>query len=449
MPYDDAEDHGEQLRVRRMLEFANAANYVEAALRISSRPSSRRLIALALAALAFAVLLLAKYRQPDTATLQIVRDALTSPAGTDSSYYMQMGLDAFHAPGHRIFPKLFFEDHQKFIYPPSSLFLMEAMGLAPRLHFSRETGQLALLLLSWLGTLVAAVWFYREQRGSITVLEAGSIVLLAVLFLPIAEAFRRGQAQLGLTFLWGLSAILFGRGRRGWAGFILAITCVFKPQLVIFLLWGALRKEWRFTGAFAATTVLIGLCSLAHFGVQNNLDYFSVLSYLSHHGEALWANQSVNGILNRLLHNGDPMSWNATVYPPYRASIYLICMTFSVAGILVGLLLPYRSGWAATTADFLFFGCMSMVISPIVWEHHYGYFFFLLVYLFARAERLSRLRWAVLAASTLAMANRLPPLDHRLQGPTSLAGGYLFYAGLAVLALLAMEQRNHREPYPR
>jgi hypothetical protein len=420
--------------------------------RLSSRLGSRRLIALALAALAFAVLLLARYRQPDTATLEIVGHALTSPAGTDSSHYMQMGLDAFHAPGHRIFPKLFFADHQKFIYPPASLFLIEAIRLAPRLHVSPDTARLALLLVSWLGTLAAAVWFYRDQRGSITALEAGSIMLLGVLFLPIAEALYRGQAQLGLTFLWGLAAILFGRGRRGWAGFILAITCAFKPQLALFLLWGALRKEWRFTGVFAATASLIGLCSLAHFGVQNNLDYFSVLSYLSRHGEALWANQSVNGILNRLLRNGDPMSWNPTVYPPYRASIYVISTAFSVAGILAGLLLPWRNGWAATTADFLFFGCISVVISPIAWEHHYGYFFFLLVYLFARAKRLSRLRWTVLAACTLAMANRLPPLDHRLQGPASLVGGYLFYAGLAVLALLAMEkrdQRGHRDPNPR
>ena len=123
---------------------------------------------------------------------------------------MQMGLDAFHAPGHRIFPKLFFADHQKFIYPPASLFLIEAMDFAPRLHVSPDTARRALLLASWLGTLTAAVWFYREQRGSIMTLEAASIVLLAVLFLPIAEAFYRGQAQLGLTFLWGLSAIQWG-----------------------------------------------------------------------------------------------------------------------------------------------------------------------------------------------------------------------------------------------
>ena len=423
-----------------MLEFAMP----QTPPKISSRPSSRRLIWLASAALVFAGVLFASYRQPDTATLQIVGHALTSRAGTDSSYYMQMGLDAFHAPGHRIFPKLFFAEHQKFIYPPASLFLIEAMNLVPR----PDTARLALLLLSWLGTLGAAVWFYREQHGGITAAEAGAIVLLGVLFLPIAEALYRGQAQLGLTFLWGLAVIFYGRGRRGWAGFVLAITCAFKPQLALFLLWGALRKEWRFTGVLAAAIAFIGVCSVAHFGLQNNLDYFSVLSYLGRHGEALWANQSVNGILNRLLRNGDPMSWNPTVYPPYRASIYLASTAFSVIGILVGLFLPWRSGWAATTSDFLFFGCISVVISPIAWEHHYGYFFFLLVSLFARAERLGRFRWMVLAVCTLAMANRLPPLDHRLQGPASLIAGYLFYAGLAMLVLLAMEQRDRREPSP-
>lgn len=414
--------------------------------RTTSRATSRRLVTLALGALIISLLLFAKYRQPDTATLQIVGHALSSPAGTDSTFYMQMGEDAFHTPGHRIFPALFFVEHQKFIYPPSSLFLIEALDFAPRLHMSPDSVRMVLLMLSWLGILATAVWFYRECRGSITAIEAFCVALLSVLFLPIAEAFYRGQVQLGLTFLWGLAVLLWIRGRHGWSGCVLAITCAFKPQLSLFLLWGALRKEWRFTGVFAATISFIGVCSLAHFGVQNNLDYLAVLSYLSHHGEALWANQSVNGILNRLLRNGDPTSWNATVYPPYRRVIYIASTTFSLVGTVVGLWLPWREHWAATTADFLFFGCISVIISPIAWEHHYAYFFFLLIYLLARAESLTQTKWAALAVCTLAMANRLPPLDHRQQGLLSLFGAYLFYAGLAVLALLAREARKRGEP---
>ena len=405
--------------------------------------SSRRLVALALGALLFAALLFAKYRQPDTATLQIVGHALSSPAGTDSSLYMQMGEDAFHASDHRIFPHLFFTQHQKFIYPPSSLFLIEALNAAPRFHISPDSARLILLLVSWIGTIFAAVWFYRTQRPSSGVLEASCIALLAVLFLPIAEAFYRGQIQLLLTFLWGLAVVLWCRDRHGWAALLLAVTCAFKPQLALFLIWGLLRKEWRFTSVFAAVTAVIGICSLVHFGVQNNLDYFAVLSYLSRHGEALWANQSVNGLLNRLLSNGDPVSWNPTLYPPYRSSIYLIGTGFSALCLLTGLLLPWRKGWGATTADFLFFGCISVIASPIAWEHHYGYFFFLLVYLLASVERLKKSTWVLLACCTLAMSNRIPPLDHRMQGFVSLLGAYLLFSGIMVLAIMVMEQPEY------
>jgi hypothetical protein len=405
--------------------------------------SSGRLVALALGALLFATLLFAKYRQPDTATLQIVGHALSSPAGTDSSLYMQMGEQAFREPDHRIFPKLFFSQHQKFIYPPSSLFLIEALDAAPSLHLSSDTARLILLLASWIGTILTGVWFYRVQRPESSRIEEICIALLAVLFLPIAEALYRGQIQLLLTFLWGLAALLWCRDRHGWSGLLLAVTCAFKPQLALFLVWGLLRKEWRFTSVFATVTAVIAACSLIHFGFQNNFDYLAVLSYLSRHGEALWANQSVNGLLNRLLSNGDPVSWNPNLYPPYRSSIYLIGTGFSALCVLTGLLLPWRKGWGATTADFLFFGCISVIASPIAWEHHYGYFFFLLVYLLARVKRLKKSTWALLVCCTLAMSNRIPPLDHRMQGFVSLFGAYLLFAGIMVLTILVTEEQKN------
>jgi hypothetical protein len=38
----------------------------------------------------------------------------------------------------------------------------------------------------------------------------------------------------------------------------------------------------------------------------------------------------------------------------------------------------------------------------------------------------------------LAIANRWPPLDHRQRGPVSLAGDYLFFAGILVCYLLCV-----------
>lgn len=402
---------------------------------------TRRLLTLTIAFVSLAVLLAAKYgRQPDTATIQIIHHALHFPVGTDSTLYMQMGDDAFRQPGHSIYRNLFFVQHEKFIYPPSSLFLLHLLNAAAAVHTSRDTALFAVLLLSWLGTLMLGVWLYRLAKGTVRPIEAACIVVIGLLFLPIAEALYRGQVQLLLTCLWGLAIVLWVLRKPGWAAFVIGLTCAFKPQFGIFLLWGTLRQQWRFTVVLFTTLAGIAICSVAYFGLRNNLDYLAVLSYLSRHGEALWANQSFNGLLNRLLRNGDAMSWNPRVYPPFRPVIYIISTAASLGVLLATMLVPKLGKWPGTPADFLFAGCGSVLISPIAWEHHYGYFFFLIVYLLARAADLSRSAWIMLCVCTIALGNRLPPLDHRMQGGISLISSYMLYSGIALLCLLAFEK---------
>jgi alpha-1,2-mannosyltransferase len=407
----------------------------------ASNSNTRRLLALIISMLMLAAVLAAKYgHKPDTATLQILAHALTSPVGTDSTLYMQMGDHAFRQPSHSIYRELFFVQHEKFIYPPSSLFLLYLLNAAPAVHVSTDAALFSLLLVSWVGTLAIGVWLYRLEKGSIRVVEAACIIVVGLLFLPIAEALYRGQIQLLLTFLWGVAVVLWALRKPAWAAFVLGLTCAFKPQLAIFLLWGVLRRQWRFTAVLATTVAFLAICSVAYFGLRNNLDYLSVLSYLSRHGEALWANQSFNGLLNRLFRNGDAMSWNLTVYPPYRPVIYIFSTAASVAVLIAALLIPRLGNWQSTLADFLFAGCSSVLISPIAWEHHYGYFFFLIVYVGARAGNLNPAVWTMVCACTLALGNRLPPLDHRMQGGISLISSYMLYSGIALLCVLAAEQ---------
>ena len=404
----------------------------------NDKSAKLRLLSLAGLAIATSLLLLACYgRKPDTATLSILGHAIVSPAGTDSTLYMQMGESAFRS-GHRIYPQLFFADHQKFIYPPTSLFLIEGLNVLGSHGLSSELAWKIILLLAWAGCVALGVMFYRTQRPHATVVELAAIAVLGILSLPFAEALYRGQVQILLTFLWELSALLWMLRRKASSGFVLAITCMFKPQLAIFLLWGVLRREWRFTAAFVITCGAILACSIARFGITNHLDYLPVLSYLSRHGEALWANQSMNGLLNRLLRNGDPVSWSYTVYPPYRPSIYILSSCFSALLVVAGLFLPWFLGWARTIADFLLFGCLAVLMSPIAWEHHYGYFFVPVVLLLSAAERLPRQAWIVLCACVLAIANRWPPLDHRQRGLVSLGGDYLFFAGILICCLLCV-----------
>jgi alpha-1,2-mannosyltransferase len=403
----------------------------------------RRPLILMVAAVLTAVVLWAGYRsRPDTATIQIVQHALTSAAGTDSTFYMQMGLDAFRAPGHAIYRQLFFVQHLKYIYPPSSLFVMEAMDRAARDGWPLSTVMRWSMVLLWMGTLFCAAWMMvrsgrfgsRRQRWWMTFCA----VVLTVLFLPVAEAFYRGQAQLLLTLLWGVAVLYWMGGRPAWSALALALSCVFKPQMAVFLVWGVARRQWRFTLVLLAALTAIEACAVVHFGVRNNLDYIAVLRDLSRHGEALWANQSVNGLMNRLLRNGNGGDWSPTVYPPYRAAVFVVSTVFAGLLLLAALVVPWRRGWQATTADLLLFGSAATLASPIVWEHHYGVFLFLLLYLLMHCGEMRRWQWWTFVASVLAMSNRLPPLDHHVQGLATLVGGYLFYAGLTMLLLLVL-----------
>lgn len=407
----------------------------------------RRLFALAGVSLAISLLLLALYgRQGDTATLSILGHALSSPAGTDSTLYMRMGERAFQSGDHRIYEQLFFAQHEKFIYPPSSLFMIEGFDRLQRVHVNVDAIWLAVLITGWAGTILTGVLFYRALRRGSGLSELFSVALLGILFLPFAEGLYRGQVQVLLTLLWGVSVLLWTARRPGWAGFALAITCLFKPQLAIFLLWGVLRREWRFAAAFAATAVAALFVSIAHFGLRNHLDYLAVLSYLSRHGEALWANQSMNGTVNRLIENGDSVSWNPTIYPPYQPIVYALTTAFSLLCIIAGLLLPWRGKWAGSVADYVLFGCLSVLTSPIAWEHHYGYFYFAIVLLAAKLSDLTRRAWWLLVACVLALANRWPKLDHHHAGFTSIVGDYLFVAGILLCVLLVLNSQRAARP---
>ena len=72
------------------------------------------------------------------------------------------------------------------------------------------------------------------------------------------------------------------------------------------MLWALLRREWRFAFACVATGLVGLIGSIAVFGWANHLDYLRVLSHLAERGEAYYPNQSVNGLLNRLMSIGEP-----------------------------------------------------------------------------------------------------------------------------------------------
>jgi hypothetical protein len=68
------------------------------------------------------------------------------------------------------------------------------------------------------------------------------------------------------------------------SGVIVGIMCN-KASVYNYILVGLLRKQWTFTLAFVTTIITGSLASVLLFGIANNINYFTVLSFISKHGE--------------------------------------------------------------------------------------------------------------------------------------------------------------------
>jgi hypothetical protein len=374
-----------------------------------------------------------------------------------------------------VYDEIFFDRDVKFQYALTSLLPVEALQLFR--HDADVTDFRPLDVISWMSVFATALFvaliflksldLYAPEHAPRTMLEGLALGALAgamtLTFYPIAKAFSLGQIQAWISGLFALLVWLWMTQRRVPAGIVGGVICAIKPQLGLLIVWAVLRRHWSFAASFAATFGLIALVTLALYGIENNVDYLQVLSYISRHGESYYPNQSVNGFLNRLLDNGENAEFIAGSFPPFDPIVYVGTLITSIA--LVGAALFWRAariergaGVVATrggeTIDLLIAGLTFTIASPVAWEHHYGVlapmFAVLLPTLLARpvlrrwtlpALGLSYMLTSSLFYFTIKVAER--PLLTPIQS-------YLLAGALLALALLYLARdEGGREPPPR
>jgi hypothetical protein len=231
-----------------------------------------------------------------------------------------------------------------------------------------------------------------------------------------------------LNFLLIGSALLWLRSRRAASGILLGLTCWLKPQMALFLLWGLLRRQWSFAASLASMLVLGLVLSLAVFGFHNTAEYLTVLRYLSRHGDSLFTNQSLNGLLHRQMHVGSPVTW-IYGYPPYNRTIYLATLISSAVLLIAALIIPALRRMKATPVDFLSFAMATTMASPIAWEHHYGVFFLVFLLWMPIAFR----RWPEfigLLGIYLLMTDNWAPLTPLMYTPWTFLISHVYFGGL-------------------
>jgi hypothetical protein len=329
-----------------------------------------------------------------------------------------------------------------FQYPPTALLVVSALDrvLGPRWPD-------ALRWITWVmvPATAAFVWMlYERLRPAAAppeerVLAALAAVLATLTFYPVMRAYANGQMQTWLNALFAAAVWCWAGGRRGTAGALLALSCAVKPQLGVFVLWGLIRRQWGFIGAFAMTGIALLGVSVALYGWSPHVEYLGMLRFLGERGEAFFPNHSVNGLLNRWLFNGDILFWKqpwVDHFPPYDARVFTATVLSSVALLALALWPPRETAARGGVIDFCLMGLAATMASPIAWEHHYGIALPIFVAAYGICAAGSKGTRVALAVSYVLVASCLWVTKALAASRLNVLESYLFFGATLLLIVL-------------
>jgi hypothetical protein len=299
------------------------------------------------------------------------------------------------------------------------------------------TSWLAVVAVVAVAVLVAARVLARSGKGErISSRGLVATAFAAFFFMPITLAFSLGQAQIFLDLFFALLVLFWVDRRERAAGVMMACLAMVKPQFGLLLLWSALRKRWNALAAGCVALAVGAIASIASFGLRNNLDYIGVMSGLSRKAQSHYANQSMFGLLNRGIFNGENIPYHPYVYPPFVPWVYYVTLATTALLVILALAFPWRER-AGSMADLGATGVVCVIATPMAWEHHYGIMLTIFVWLWFGVYRLGIGNAAWLALSWILIADFLSPFNALSAIPVLNAlQTYMYFGALLLMTLL-------------
>lgn len=315
------------------------------------------------------------------------------------SWHVLSGLPLYDFPVDK---KLFYT------YTPFSAVVftpLELLPAEPDRHF-----WLALNLVV-LTAVVVQSWRLLGYRVDRRLVGVSVLVALGCVFLePVRTTLFFGQINLILMLLILCDAVGAGRSRSRFAGIGTGLAAGIKLTPLYFVAYFLTLRQRRVAVTAVATfaaTVVVGLVLLP----RDSLTYWTGTFLRSERiGDRLGhpSNQSLRGMLARLLHDDPPIwLWLALAVPVAVASLALAVWL-------------YRTGERLLSVTVV--GLSSAVVSPFSWSHHWVWVVPLFVWLVHRA--LASWRWWLAPAALFVVLGSWPFWFRNLPDPR--IGFYLF-----------------------
>jgi len=395
----------------------------------------------------------------DLSVVRLWWDILHWRVGNESWALLQRTLALLPADGGDLYQVVYFEHGIKLSYPPSALLLMHAAA-ASCPHCSADDLATAFTAIGLLVTLaipavmsnelLASPWARHASRGDRTLIVLGVVALCAVYY-PLALANVLGQAQAWLNGLFALAFWGFVGRHHVLSGVAIGVMALVKPYAALLVLWAALRGHRRLAVAAVATMVVGVTLSLALYGLDSHIGYFRMAAIVAERGESLYANQSINGLLNRLFLPQDQIGWVQTAPPPFHPVVAIGSRVALIVGTAIALWWPARTRAVGGWPDFAFVSVVMLVASPIGWEHYYPLLLPMYATLIAdMPETADPKSMYLLMASVVLTGVFLGPVARIESRPWSLLQSYQLAGAVLFLAALAHRIRvsGARRPRP-
>lgn len=371
---------------------------------------------------------------------------------TDSWTPMLGSVDSFLS--HPDLPIYQAKLYDTLIYPLTSLLpllWMRKAGISDAACFRilMFASWLAVCAVVGLAVAVAASVVKRTNAGEKLNWRAGvATAFAAFFFMPITLAFSLGQAQIFLDLFFALLVLFWVQGRERPAGVMMACLAMVKPQFGLLLLWAALRRRWNALISGLIALAVGGALSVISFGVRNNLDYAGVMSGLSRKAQSHYGNQSMFGLLNRAIFNGENITYHPYVYPPFVPWVYTVTLATTAVLVLFALAYPWRER-AGSMADLGTVGAVCVIATPMAWEHHYGVLLTVFVWLWFGVYRAGFGRVIWLALAWIIIADFLSPLNAFADIPgLNILQTYMYFGALLLIRLLTRSKEAARANPP-
>ncbi len=279
-------------------------------------------------------------------------------------------------------------------------------------------------------------------------------ILGFLLCVPLWENMIRGQPGLLILAAAILGLLVLrrpgGRGGAIAAGLLLAFVTMIKVYPGILWLYWLWRRRWTAVLSFVAASVVMIVVSWAVVGWQTLWLYVTQIMTVQSGAAPYPENQSLNGLVARLIVPSANVSWYTVVPFPRAVSLALGLLILATLAVTVWRL---GSGRAAESGRGFEAGYIAMLplvllIWPIAWVHLYALLlpaYALLLLWYLQAARRPWLGLALLLASYLlvALGNEYTVLVPALQrGPARLLQSYKAYGAL-ILWLLCLAQARY------